>query len=192
MKGDIAMLHNKKILSGILFAILLVLFLLGERSERIMISIGIFTLLLYVCLSAEGAAWKKIVYVSLSLMFTFVLCLCTAPGVLKPVFRQMEKIRFNLVKSVYERDILSIRSELTNNDDKTGDSYYPAENHLGFLASAVWIRREGNCFSAIYITEWDNLCGYAWISDESCTEWMESFYKVEAAQDKWFYVQIYR
>ncbi len=188
-------MHRKAILSiisGIILVILLAAFVMAQRSYRTVFVICAFILLVADSIILIRKKRNRIIGILLSSLLSFVLLLCTAPGIMKPVFQSMEELRFSLARSVYEKDIAVLKSGLALNINQDRNELDHAENHLKFFASDVLIRQRNEHIMVVYITECDSFSGYAWFSDQEFqTEWMMNFTEKSPAEDNWYYVRIY-
>ncbi len=180
------------ILSAVLLLIILAAFVLTQRSYRMIFLLCIFVLLVADCIVFIRQKGYRIMGIVLSLVLCFVLFLCTAPGMMKPAFQAMEKLRFSLTQSVYEKDIYALKTRLSLDGEKDLSQLDHAENHLKFFANDVLIRQQKEQLMVVYITEPDSYSGYAWVSDQECqAKWMENFTETASAGDNWYYVRIY-
>ena len=188
-------MHRKTVfgvLSGIILVVLLAAFVMAQRSYRTVFVICAIILLVSDCIIFFRKKLHRIIGILLSSILAFVLLLCTAPGIMKPIFQRLEELRFSLARSVYEKDIAVLKTGLAFNINQDRDELVQAENHLKFFASDVLIRQRNEHVMVVYITEWDSYSGYAWFSDQECqTEWMMNFTEKSPAEDNWYYVRIY-
>ena len=180
------------ILSAVLLLIILAAFVLTQRSYRMLFLLCIFVLLVADSIVFIRQKGYRIMGIVLSLVLCFALFLCTAPGIMKPAFQAMEKLRFSLTRSVYEKDIYALKTRLSLDGEKDLGQLDHAENHLKFFANDVLIRQQKEQLMVVYITEPDSYSGYAWVSDQECqAEWMQNFTETTSAGDNWYYVRIY-
>ncbi len=171
--------------------VLLAAYLVAQRSFRTIFALGIFVLLVFTSVYDRKSTARALTGVGFSVLLTLALLLSEAPGIMKPAFQTMEKMRFALVRPVYEKDALRLKEELANEERLSLEALPQTENHLKFLASTVMCRKKDDQLMLVYVTEWDRLCGYAWISDESCREWVSSLAERWPAGEGWYYVRIY-
>jgi len=177
------------VLVVILFCVLLALYVIGQRSFRDMITLFVFIILILICAFLKKGRLVKITGFILSFAFAFTLYVCTAPGLLEPVFWKLEKAKFSVVKPFYEEDVDLIKSALSKSENNySGKLFRIEENNLPILVSSVEVRKEEE-LAIFYVTEWHRSCGYIWISDPDCLEWLDYFNKVTPAGDNWYYVQ---
>ena len=153
------------ILSAVILLIILAAFVLTQRSYRMLLLLCIFVLLVADSIVFIRQKGYRIMGIVLSLVLCFALFLCTAPGIMKPAFQAMEKLRFSLTRSVYEKDIYALKTRLSLDGEKDPGQLDHAENHLKFFANDVLIRQQKEQLMVVYVTEPDSYSGYAWVSD---------------------------
>lgn len=104
------------------------------------------------------------------------------------MFQLFERIRFGILQELYANEVENVLAD------------YPDNMDYQFIEGCNWIltshgkadyQREGDCAIIFFITDYIEVSGYVYYSDDTALEWMKDCARIEEIKDHWVMVQMY-
>lgn len=168
------------ILRIIMILFLLLLFLFGFTYGRL------FILLFFLGLAVADLVRKKI-WLFADIIIVVTLHFFLTPGRGPAVYDDLERVRFMLLQNQYEKATENIIN--AHPDDM---EYQRIEDCCKwFLGGDIDYRKEEESVVIFFITEYVDVSGYVYYSDEAAKDFMKDCERIEPIKDHWMWVQIY-
>lgn len=178
-------LQIEKIIYVIIHMFLILVFIFGFTYVKFAVRVGIFIL------TVASIVRKKWLRFAADLMLMVVLFFASRPGRYAWMFYDLEQIRFHLLQNQYQKTVEKLLNNLEESEEL---NYLKIENPLLSSGNRILYRKLNNSVMILFTTEYIDISGYAWYSDDEAYNWMKSeyyFYLLNPLDEEWAMFQMY-